>query len=203
MSRHSLGPPGERLSLDGVVGGSGCRLSHRYAWPSVARQKSRGCCHASIYAHHTTPAPGTSTSGMKPPPRLTHETLGEGFYGTKRCTREKPPHGLAGVRSVSVCGLCLMRFEKVIERMTALAARASYVRGGVSISKPLLSARAKRTSCASCMPWRPPLAPHTRTCSSSHHAPICVLSPRTPPNTSGLYRHSFGSALGTPQGLQT
>ena len=97
MSRHSLGPPGERLSLDGVVGGSGCRC----AWPSVARQKSRGCCHASIYAHHTTPAPGTGTSGMKPPPRLTHETLGGGFYGTKRCTREKLPHGLAGVRSES------------------------------------------------------------------------------------------------------
>ena len=83
MSRHSLGPPGERLSLDGVVGGSGCRLSHRYAWPSVARQKSRGCCHASIYAHHTTPAPGTGTSGMKPPPRLTHETLGGGFLRNK------------------------------------------------------------------------------------------------------------------------
>ena len=158
MSRHSLGPPGERLSLDGVVGGSGCRC----AWPSVARQKSRGCCHASIYAHHTTPAPGTGTSGMKPPPRLTHETLGGGFYGTKRCTREKPPHGLAGVRSVSVCGLSLKRFAIVIERMTALAARASYVRGGVSISKPLLSARAKRTSCASCMPYRPPLAPHIK-----------------------------------------
>lgn len=79
MSRHSLGPPGERLSLDGVVGGSGCRC----AWPSVARQKSRGCCHASIYAHHTTPAPGTGTSGMKPPPRLTHETLGGGFLRNK------------------------------------------------------------------------------------------------------------------------
>ena len=182
------------------------------------RCTSRGCCHASIYAHHTTPAQGTSTSDMKPPPRLAHETLGGDFYRTKRCTREKLPRGPMRMRHVSVCGLCLQRLERVI-RMAAVKG-ASSARGGIPTRKPLLSARAPCASCASCMraPWRlvhalascascmPCEAPHVapRACPGGHlfrrtdaHPPL-----RTTPqsascplarlhSTRGLFRHSF------------
>ena len=203
MSRHSLGPPGERLSLDGVVGGSGCRC----AWPSVARQKSRGCCHASIYAHHTTPAPGTGTSGMKPPPRLTHETLGGGFLRNKtvyaRKTAPWPGGGAVCVclRSESdafrkshrkndcPCGKSKLRtwwgFDQ--QAFTIRKGEEDILRLVHAVSA---TSRAAHQSTHAHAPLR--TMPQSASC------PLARLH-----STSGLFRHSFGYASGTPRSLQT